>query len=75
MMRNKFYDLSLAREVEEQEKYLALINKARGNPGVLDTLSFEELGILDAYYYKLIEEKEAIIARKRTVIKRRRKTS
>ena len=73
-MENKFYDAGLAREVEEQEKYLPLINRARDNPGVIDTLSIEELEILNAYYDKLIEKKEAIIARKRAMIERRKKT-
>ena len=47
---NKFFDKTMAEDIAKHESFMTLVKRINENPNVLDTLSYEMLVQVNAYY-------------------------
>lgn len=55
---NKFFDKTMAEGIAKHESFMTLINRINEDPSVLDTLPYEMLVQVNAYYEEECRKRE-----------------
>ena len=69
---NKFFDKTMADGIAEHESFMVLVKRINEDPSILDTLSYEMLVQVNAYYDKecrKLEERRKILEENLTSMK------